>query len=191
VAIVATEKVTAKLNYEHNKKNTAPTDYINNQNTGNYHNWKFGLSTMDKNGWGVIATYNLLKMLGDTKNLADIAYEIESKSGTLVLGFFGTDPTHFGEYFKGKNKKTTAYASLDALEKAAKNMSESQRLILTKWNESSVLKGAHVVAVKKSGNYYTVYNPNGYGKSDDFNTLKAYIKEGSLIIGYVVGKNET
>jgi hypothetical protein len=119
--------------------------------------------------------------------LADIAYEIESKSGTLVLGFFGTDPTHFGEYFKGKNKKTTAYFNLDALEKAAKNMSESQRLILTKWNESSVLKGAHVVAVEKSGNSYIVYNPDGNGKLSFPKTLKEYIDDGALIIGYVVG----
>ncbi|MDR0751283.1 MAG: hypothetical protein LBF12_01655 [Christensenellaceae bacterium] len=171
-------------------KNNDPGKYINNQNNGGFQNWKFGLSTMDKNGCGVIAVYNLLRMRGEPKNLAFVAYEIETNSGTLAFGIFGTDPTHFGEYFKSKNIKTTAYTNLTKLEEDAKKMSTSQKIILEIWNEPSILKGAHAVAVEKVNDKYFVYNS---GEKEDrayyFGTLKEYINNdgGSLIVGYLIG----
>ncbi|MDR0751286.1 MAG: hypothetical protein LBF12_01670, partial [Christensenellaceae bacterium] len=172
------------------KKNKDPGEYINNQNDGDFHNWKFGVSTMDKNGCGVIAVYYLLRMRGEPKNLAFVAHEIETNNGTLAFGIFGTDPMHFGEYFKSKNIKATAYTNLTKLEKAAEKMSTSQKIVLEIWNEPSILKGAHTVAVEKSSNKYFVYNLGG--KEDRpyyFDTLKEHIEDdgGSLIVGYLIG----
>ncbi|MDR0751867.1 MAG: hypothetical protein LBF12_04715 [Christensenellaceae bacterium] len=189
MAAIVAEDAVIEANYKHNKKNKDPDKYINNQNDGDFHNWKFGVSTMDKNGCGVIAVYNLLRMRGETKNLADVAYEIENNTGTLILGIFGTDPTHFGEYFRSKKIKVTEYTNLTKLEDAAKEMSTSQKIVLEIWNEPSILKGAHAVAVEKVDKIFYIYNGEYDGTLLPYNTLNEYISKsgGSLIIGYVVG----
>ena len=73
---------------------------------------------MAYSGCGVIATYNVMKKLGKRKNLTDIIYDFDVRSGSLAIGMFGADPTHFGTYFSANGVKYSKYYSFDSLQLA-------------------------------------------------------------------------
>ena len=150
-------------------------------------------NTLDNNGCGIIATYNALRFLHNNKrissmpSLAQIIYEIERNSGTLALGYFGTDPYHPLEYFASKGIRRKQYVTSSQYEKAMRNMSPNQCAMVCYWNEKyNVTAGAHfVMFTKNEQNNYRVYN----GDDETATTLSQILGkgEGAYITGYIVG----
>ncbi len=88
-------------NYNHNKKQSIAqaalkNDLINYQK--NMENYKFGTFRLSYNGCGVIATYNILKLLGKEENLEDIIREYDIY-GSNFFGLFGTNPLGVKRFF--------------------------------------------------------------------------------------------
>ncbi len=189
VAYNKQEQAQADKNYEANKKlDNTVSGVINGQS--NYKDWKFGAKTFDYNGCGVIATYNVMTLLGHKVKLSEIAYEFESKKGTFVWGLFGTDPSHPYEYFKEKGIKVEQYLSYSKYEKAFRNMNTNQCAMVCFWNNKKNIKeGAHFVAVKKNANdKYEVFNyENNNQYSKTFTSLSAILANKKMIVGLIVG----
>lgn len=186
-AIHVTEKAFALSNKNHNAKNSEPTGYINGQKY--YSNWKYGCSTLDYNGCGVIATYNVMKKIGKTKKLKDIIYDFDVRSGSLAIGLFGSDPTHFGTYFSANGVKYSKYYNFSSLQSAMSKMSTGQMALIGAWNGTSAFDGAHYIAVEKtSSGSFRIYNY--YSNSTSYVTKSVINKSvtgGNLIIAYIVG----
>ncbi len=189
-AATIVEVTTAKKNYNENKKlDWQVNGLINNQWA--YDGWKFGLSTMDYNGCGVIATYNVMYLLGREEKLSDVAYEIERKLGTLVLGYFGTDPSQIKVYFKDKGIACSGtYLNKSWFENAFKNMRTNQYAIVCFMNNKyNPFKGAHFVAVSRQSNgKYVVYNSGYSVGSITVNDLNGVINDGKglFLSGFII-----
>lgn len=194
-AIVSTtydlyEQAQAAKNYQHNKNlESSVTGLVNGQ--GYYFDWKFGVRTFDYNGCGVIATYNVMYLLGDSPKLSEVAYEIESKQGVLVWGYAGTDPTHPYEYFKEKGIKVTQYYDVSDYDSALDKMGENQYALVCYWNDkSSISEGAHFVAVSKnSSDRFVVYNDSNFNKAAvTYSNLTNIMNngKGKMIVGLIV-----
>lgn len=198
-AINLAEKCQAESNYKHNITIQEPTGYINGQNY--YSNWKFGIvgmdntgigkGTLDKNGCGVIATYNVLRGINKSKKLADVIYEFDYNSGSLASGLFGSDPTHYSTYFSKNNISCKKYESYSSLQKAIRNMSSNQMILVCAWNGNSIFDGAHYVAAsytKGVSRPITVYNLYISSKSTyTFSTFDQNVIGGNLITAYIIG----
>ena len=144
---------------------------------------------MKYNGCGVIAAYNVMRKLGKTKKLTDIIYDFDVRSGSLAIGMFGADPTHFGTYFSGNGLKYSKYYNFDSLQPALSKMKENQVALVCAWNSSSFSEGVHYVAVEKLRNgYLRIYNAyNNRSSYEDVSKIDKYFKTGELIIAYIVG----
>ena len=187
-AVDVVEKVNAVNNKKHNAKNAEPTGYIYGQ--GYYSNWKFGTRTLDYNGCGVIATYNALRKLGKPTKLIDIIYDFDIKSGSLAMGFFGSDPTHISQYLREKGFTCTAYKTFSSLEPALSKMTKNQVLIVCAWNSDDKKTGAHYIAVEKiKSNSYGIYNlySNSEELLDDITKIDKSLTGGDLIVAYIIG----
>lgn len=78
--------------------------YLTNQDGADiYTKLKFGGWQMKENGCEIIATYNMLRMLGKNVELIELIYYFEKKN--LFLGGFGTWPKHIKELFDDLNIK--------------------------------------------------------------------------------------
>lgn len=78
--------------------------YLTNQDGADiYKKLKFGGWQMKENGCEIIATYNMLRLLGKNVNLIELIYYFEKKN--LFLGGFGTWPKHIKELFDDLNIK--------------------------------------------------------------------------------------
>lgn len=153
---------------------------------------------MNNNGCGVIATYNAMLKLGKVQKLCDVIFEIESKSGTLALGAFGMDPTHWRTYFNSHNVALKEYYSVNSFENAIKNMSSNQcALLCFKNNKDNISKGYHDTAfIKDNNGKYEVFNRyNNSSSSVKYNTLNDILTTatehgeyyGKFILGIIVG----
>ena len=113
----------AEKNYKDNKNvklDSYDDNYINDQNSGQIKNVKYGLrtnlltkgfednkkfplskNTMDNNGCEVIAVYNSLRTLGNPEDIRDLAKHFEN-DGQMLGGYFGTNPYAAGRFFKRK-----------------------------------------------------------------------------------------
>lgn len=184
-AIYLTEKTIADNNRKHNLKQVQPKGYIYGQD--HYSSWKYGKEYLHKNGCGVIALYNTLYKLGKNPSLVDLIYEFETNNGTFALGKFGSDPTHFAEYFLDKKIDYKKYYSFSSLQKAADAMSTEQMIILEFWL-NPITDGAHYVAIEKTAkNNLIVYN---YSNKDITTTPISKIDKtmfNKIILAYMVG----
>jgi hypothetical protein len=186
LAIATAEIVTGVANYNHNKRLADPGALINDQNTGYWHNWKFGWNTMYHNGCALIAVYNVMILRENPQKMADIVRFYEVTGGQLMFGLFGTDPTHLPQYLNSKSVKTVVYNSLDLLQSAANKMLSTQQILLTYWNPGGIFKGAHTIAVSKSGSIYTSYNNASDNSAHKYASLSDIIP-GAFMMGYIVG----
>ena len=130
-----------------------------------------------------------MKKLGKRKNLTDIIYDFDVRSGSLAIGMFGADPTHFGTHFSANGVKYSKYYSFDSLQLALSKMKENQVALIGAWNGKSVSMGAHYVAVEKNGvDSFRVYNYNNDVLSyKTFSKIDKSVTGGDIIIAYIVG----
>ena len=144
------EQSQAIVNYNNNQKHDSEvTGLFNGQ--GSLMKWKFGARTFDKNGCGVIATYNVMCLLGKRQKMSAVAYDIERKQGTLAWGYAGTDPTHPIEYFKSKGISSKLYWREDLFDCDFTPMKINQCALVCFWSDrnNKLSEGAHFVAVRK------------------------------------------
>lgn len=179
-----TEDLLAVRNYNHNKKLPQPEPYIHDQD--DYSSWKFGASTMDINGCGVIATYNALKLEGEEADLLSIVFDFDYRSGTLALGLFGADPTHVKEYLSLKGVSTQTCFSFNSLNN---NLDDGETAIICKWNDkNNITKAAHYYVVKRSNGGYYTYNRGGASTSiaPKSNFSDVYDDNDGMIVSYII-----
>jgi hypothetical protein len=90
-----------KRNYLQNKKLDAllPKGLLNGQGMGTLRRFRYGLFSFGWCGCEIIATYNLLQMLGRPEKLSRISREIYGY-GHVLLGFFGTNVYVLSHYLK-------------------------------------------------------------------------------------------
>lgn len=90
-----------KRNYFNNRKLDAllPKGMLNGQGMGTLARFRYGLFSFGWCGCEIIATYNLLQMLGRPEKLSRIAREIY-RYGHVLLGFFGTNVYVLSYYLK-------------------------------------------------------------------------------------------
>ena len=185
----AFEKKKAVENYANNLRQTEPKSFINGQDY--YSKWKFGFSTLDHNGCGVIAMYNVLVGLNRRIDLANVIFDFDINSATLGLGFFGTDPTHYPIYFKSIGLNYNTFLSYSNLQKAIKKMNNNQMILVCAWNGKNKSDGAHFVAASYNSNSINpvkVYNRYSNDKGTySFSTFGKDIIGGDLITAFIVG----
>ena len=188
------EQSQAYSNYKHNQTLEKPNmGIVNGQ--GHYSEWRFGVQTFDKNGCGVIATYNVMYLLNKNPKLSEVAYDIEKNSGALAWGYAGTDPTHPIEYFKLKGIAVKQYYDYNVFDSNLKNMRTDQYAIVCFQNDKNdINKGVHFVAVSKeeideNTCKFTIYNSSKYyeGAITVYNTDNIMSKgEGKLITFLII-----
>ena len=161
----------AIVNYLHNKNvdlSSYKDGYINDQNSGEVSKLKFGVSTMDNNGCGVIATYNAMKALGNKKDIRDIAYYFEN-DGQALGGLFGTNPYAIKRYFEREGYKVK---SLEGEKITKEKLPEADAYIISFWNSDNAMDALHTVAMRKTKNgKYELFNYNSNEKNKSIDNI--------------------
>ncbi len=131
-----------------NRKRVGADGYIFDQN--DLSRFKFGVSTLDYNGCGVVATFNSLLVLGKYIDLYKIIYWYEARSGALAGGALGLNPAYIPLFFKSYGYSVKLYSTLrDA---NIKSSTVSILLYVTPGNKM------HYVTAKWSNNKFYIYN---------------------------------
>ena len=133
------------------------------EDQSNYKDMKYGLKTLNENGCGLIATYNVIHFItGDTNINFPAIIDYFEKDGILLSGYFGTSIVAISEYFKKNGyqvMKSTKKAEYDNI---GNNM---KAFILMVYNDKDDITAAmHFMAITKSDGKYYVHN-NGYKSS--------------------------
>lgn len=172
----------AEKNLSKNRQNREPDEMINGQNE--FTAYSFGLSTLDKVGCGIIAIYNVLRLLGRTVQFSDLIYEFELNcTETIPFGFFGINPFLMKKYFDAHQISYSEIHRMNTLESLKE---EGGIYLLTFWNDARKwTKGAHTVALSYTGGKYVVYNRTNSGKGTmEFVNTHDIVGNGLLIRGY-------
>lgn len=178
------EKIRSKIgnrNYLENKKLEHPNGYLYGQ--ASLRGDRFGLTTMDKVGCGIVAAYNALKLLGQPTPIAELILEFETNgTETIPFGFFGINPYSLQKFFFAHHISFYVLTS----ENAEKCREEGAVYIFTFWlNAKNPFKGAHHVAAQYREGKYEVYNR--YNNSTDVSRADSVAKiigKGRFIRGY-------
>lgn len=135
-------------NYEWNKKNTQPTDYVYGQNA--YKNWNFGFFNMADRGCEVIAGYNLVKALGRDFSLADTIFMYEGLGVEIgsAQGFFGSNPYQISYFLNATGVSFDRVNNYKTFEKYMKDDS-NYYIILSRWNDESESAMIHTFMIDK------------------------------------------
>lgn len=187
--ISVTEKKIAESNYNHNCSLVEPNKYINGQDY--YSDWKFGTSTLDYNGCGVIAAYNVMRGIKKSKKLVEVIFDFDYNSGTIVSGVFGADPSHYSTYFDKNGIKYTRYSSYSTLQDGINRMNSNQMVLVCAWIGNTIFDGAHYVAASYNPNskyHLTVYNKSGKNTSGSlYKVFDRNVIGGDFIAAFIVG----
>lgn len=85
-------------NYENNRNQTDPNKLINGRDE--YSRFRFGLCTLDRVGCGVIAFYNILRLLKENIKFSELIFEMEiNRMETIPYGFWGINPFRLKKMF--------------------------------------------------------------------------------------------
>ena len=133
-------------NYRNNRlfDKTLPEGMLNGQGMGALKRYRYGLFSFGWCGCEIIASYNLLKMVGKPMPLSEICREIYPY-GEILLGFFGTNVytlTHF--YKKHRIPVKTVYAKKEFLRLAPKG----KYGVISFWTGKVMASSIHTVAYR-------------------------------------------
>ena len=143
--IMKNRKKLAFENYENNQSQADPKKLINGQ--GVYSNFRFGLCTLDNVGCGVIAFYNILRLLKENVKLSDLILEMETnKTETVPYGFFGINPFRMKKMF---SLYSICFESFFNPKRLTESREDGKLYFITFWNDpKNWFRGAHTVAVR-------------------------------------------
>lgn len=175
-------KSIALKNHEHNRNQIDPKKMINGQ--GEYSNFRFGLCTLDGVGCGIIAFYNVLRLLKKGVKLSDLVLEMETnRTETIPFGFFGINPFCMKKMFYSYGICFERFFKPKRLGEAR---DDGKVFLITFWNDpKNWFHGAHTVAVRDRKTYYEVYNKTNQRKTAaKINDISEICGKRSLICGY-------
>ena len=172
----------AITNYIHNKSidlSSYKNGYINDQNTGVVSKLRFGATTMNNNGCEIIAAYNAMKVLGNQKDIRDIAYYFEN-DGQMLGGYFGTNPYANKRFFEKEGYKVKVVEGEKIMED---KLPKADAYVLSFWNSDDVTDALHTVAMRRTRDgKYELFNNNPITERSDVvrNLSKVFLGDGSV-----------
>lgn len=174
-------------NYENNSRLDQPNGFVFGQAILNQ--FRFGLTTMNKVGCGIVAAYNMLRLTGQPTAMSELILEFETNlTETIPFGFFGINPFSMKKFFTAHN---ISYCILsgDNIEKCRE---EGGVYIFAFWIDAkNPFKGAHYVTAHFRNGKFEVYNlyNNSTGIRERV-TVSEIIGDGRLIRGFLITSNE-
>lgn len=79
-------------NYANNSQLSNPTDYIDDQFTGNWNQWDYGFSHMNDTGCEIFAMFNFFISQGKHPHLATMIALTQLLNADMCFGIWGTNP---------------------------------------------------------------------------------------------------
>ena len=163
---------------KYSKRQGNLNNYINGQKLEPYNSMVYGTKTIGYNGCEVIATYNLMKLVGKYQYFPMVIAEFGLNKMAWLGGDFGTNPENLGQYFKAHNVEYVKYSTKNKFEN---NDQKHKYYIVSYWDGLII----HTVAAKKNVQIknnkkiicYTVYNMKTNSKDTTvYNTLRESYK---------------
>ena len=168
-----------RRNRRHNAAFPSVTDYIGCQGGGGAADGlRYGLFKMRFNGCEVIAVYNFLKLMGQPRDIRDIASDLEEQ-GLILMGGFGTRPDGIRRYLDDVLTGTWEKASLIPSEERASYdvfLAGVPAAILTFWNGERGWT-IHTVTVERTGTGIRVYNRFTNQLTTEYRSIGAFLAD--------------
>ena len=135
-------------------------NFITDQRDAMYGFQRFGVTSISHGGCGVIASYNALIMLGDSKSFDKVLGYYNNRM-VLILGkgLIGLSPGAVARYFRDLGYHVTMTNSPDLIDIYSQTADASilyYEFPATYWGIEAY--GAHFVAYHQTGSIYTAYN---------------------------------
>ncbi len=179
----------AEQNFATNLLQAHPSGMINGQAA--YSGYRFGLTTLDRTGCGIIAIYNTLHLLECPEKLPLLIRIFETNSTeTVPFGFWGINPFSMKKFFSDCNLNFTKIRRIRNLDTCK---TEGGVYMLTFWNHAkNWVNGAHTVAVQYRNGQFWVYNRfNSVSEATVYSKAVDILQDGLLICGYcLTGKGD-
>ena len=158
---------------------------VNGQGVQPFSDAPFGWSTYEQAGCGVIATYNMMQLLGELMSLGDIGDEYSQVHGTLLGGIFGVAPWHISSFLQTHNIEAIGCTRATEVEQ---NISEGDIVIFTVLNSvKNVMHGFHTMTAQYKDGSYTAYNVyNNIRHPYQYDCFGEIYKGGALIEAFVI-----
>lgn len=171
-----------KRNYEYNKQLSFPAGTINGQGRGKISTAHYGLYNMAYNGCGIIGLYNFYELIGEHKELADIAKEMYP-IGAVLMGTFGTNPLKLGKYF---HKQGTLVSKTKSFSEFFNEFEKCDYAVISFWTGKKPFCSIHTVCLENAADGVIVYNyRNALRVPKKFNSLIAFLDNSNFIEGYI------
>lgn len=157
---------------------------VNGQGVQPFSDAPFGWSTYEQAGCGVIATYNMMQLLGELMSLGDIGDEYSQVHGTLLGGIFGVAPWHISSFLQTHNIEAIGCTRATEVEQ---NISEGDIVIFTVLNSvKNVMHGFHTMTAQYKDGSYTAYNVYNIRHPYQYDCFGEIYKGGALIEAFVI-----
>lgn len=174
-------------NYEHNRNFEQPKGFLFGQAVLNC--FRFGLTTMDKVGCGIVAAYNALRLLGQPAALPELILEFETNgTETIPFGFLGINPFSLNKFFTAHN---TSYCIL-----SGKNVEKCREeggvyIFVFFLDAKNPFEGAHYVTAQFRNGEFEVYNLyNNCTGILKRKTVSEIVENGRLIRGFLITSDD-
>jgi len=141
-------------NYEHNKRHDISEGLITRQRSSAVKALRYGAFSADYNGCAVIATYNLLQLLGKPAPMSQLIKEFVNCSADTLFGLLGTNSFMLGLVLRKHGVRYKLFYG-------ARRITEPGFYLLCYFNGGKPWKGAHCVLTAFDGESYKSYNFRG------------------------------
>lgn len=172
----------AERNYRENQTLENHVAIINGQ--GRFDKYRFGLSSINRVGCGIIAIHNSLCLLEEKSDFTNLIREFETnKTETIPFGFWGINPFSMKKFF---DTHSISYKKIYSSSSLEKEIAEGGIYVITFWNDKKrISSGAHSVALNYINGKFRVFNSGNY-KTDysECSTVKEILGNGFYIHGY-------
>lgn len=172
-----------KQNYRQNRKLDArlPQGMLNGQGLGTLSRFRYGLFGFGWCGCEIIATYNLLQMLGRPERLSVISREIY-RYGHVLFGFFGTNVYVLSHYLKKHGIRAKTFYSKQAFLRRPGTCG-----VVSFWTNRMLMSSVHTVAYRVNADRsVTVFNRyNNHGYAHEYANIKAAFGRYPFIVANV------
>lgn len=136
---------------------------------------------MEYMGCGWIATYNALKLIGVSQEIAEVIWYFDNQG--MFFGALGVKPSTVVSYLKlNRAKVKTASYYKSSIEEDAKNAKACILCYVYRW-------GAHYVAFKREGNQYRFYNADPNGAVVYASSIKSFLNRNKAIMAFFISIN--
>ncbi len=156
-------------------------EYINYQHLVS--EWHFGVNTLDNNGCGVIATFNVLSFFGQISStpyddLCNIISYYENTNSCVLSGLLGLNPNAISPYLVLKGLRVNTHTRLwgqGCFQTDMDDLQDDQIGILLYWFLDESIPKAHYVCIAKdtNGDKRVINSSN----TNYFNSLNEFFEE--------------